>query len=202
MELIYWNDYPDGVEISLYGPKEDNLKFFDKKSLENKDFFKSWQANAHGIDLNHNYNAGWKELHELEIKNGIKKPCVTRYGGEMPESEPETIAITNYCRNNFFTYAIAFHSQGEEIYWDYGNEKLSFSENFAKIFAISSGYIMSQPEGLAVGGGFKDWFIKEIKRPAFTVELGKGKNPLPICIFEKVYNKILNALYTSVLINI
>jgi len=43
---------------------------------------------------------------------------------------------------------------------------------------------------LAVGGGFKDWFIEEFKKPGFTIEIGKGKNPLPIENFDDIYFKL------------
>ena len=45
--------------------------------------------------------------------------------------------------------------------------------------AKASGYCMAEPEALASLGGFKDWFIDYFHRPAFTIEAGKGKNPLP-----------------------
>ena len=53
--------------------------------------------------------------------------------------------------------------------------------------ATSSGYALDVPSLIATGGGFKDWFIKEFNRPAFTIEFGLGENPLPITEFEKIY---------------
>lgn len=190
---------PDGVEISL-GGFESAKK--NKKIFENMDrnISKIWQANANGVDLNHNYDAGWDELHELEQKNNIIGPSHTRYGGKSPESEPEVRALTEFCRKRNFDYAFAFHSQGEEIYWNYGKNTPKFSERFAEIFAEMTGYAVSFPEGLAVGGGFKDWFIEKFQKPAFTIEIGKGKNPLPIYCFSEVYSKLEPALYMSALI--
>ena len=40
-----------------------------------------------------------------------------------------------------------------------------------------------------VGSGYKDWFIKKFKKPGFTVEIGKGENPLPISMAEEVYKE-------------
>lgn len=190
---------PDGVDIFLHGPiaAGNYSKFIQKISNGNTS---NWQANARGIDLNHNYDASWKELHELERKNGILYPCNTRYGGNKPLSEPETFALTNFCIKNNFSTAIAFHSQGEEIYWNYGKNTPKQSETIANILAISSDYKVSEPEGLAWGGGFKDWFIEKFSRPAFTIEIGKGKNPLEISSFEKIYNKIKKMLYISMII--
>lgn len=47
--------------------------------------------------------------------------------------------------------------------------------------------------------GFKDWYIQEFKRPGFTLELGKGINPLPLSQFNELLEKVgrifLAALY-------
>lgn len=190
---------PDGVEISLTGYKSaKNFQNLVKKASNNRTF--SWQANAAGVDINHNFDAGWNELKKLEKENNILEPSPTRFGGKKPESEPETRALVNFCQKNKFSYAIAFHSQGEEIYWKYGKSIPENSYKLAKIFSITSGYKLSFPEGLAVGGGFKDWFITEFNRPAFTIEIGVGKNPLPISQLYPIYNKIYKMLLSSLLI--
>lgn len=184
---------PDGVEIQINGSKSAG-KYKELVDEVSKGNTKHWQANARGVDLNHNFNASWEDLKKLEIKSGIEKPAATRFGGIRPESEPESKLLTNFCRKNNFNKAIAFHSQGEEIYWDFGKNKPKKSKIIAKIFARSSGYKLSSPEKLATGGGFKDWFIEEFNKPAFTVEVGLGKNPLPIEHVEKIYNQIKEML--------
>ena len=60
--------------------------------------------------------------------------------------------------------------------------------------ATSSGYALDVPIGIADGGGFKDWFISEYNRPGFTVELGRGKNPLPITDADQIYNRVKEML--------
>ena len=86
------------------------------------------------------------------------------------------------------------HSQGEVIYWSYNGLESNISKRMAEIMAATSGYALDVPVGLAFGGGFKDWFITKYKRPAFTVEIGKGKNPLPINTAEKIYQDICEML--------
>lgn len=189
---------PDGVEIALTGFGAVNKQELPIKNIGDE-FSDLWQANANGVDLNHNYDAGWELLHKMERENGILGAGHTRYGGERPESEPETKALTNFCRENKFESAIAFHSQGEEIYWDYGTHTPKDSVKFANIFALIGGYNVSKPEGLAVGGGFKDWFIEEFGKPAYTIEIGKGKNPLPLKEFSEIYKKLEKALYFCIL---
>ena len=56
--------------------------------------------------------------------------------------------------------------------------------------ATASGYALDTPVGIAVGGGFKDWFITEFNRPGFTVELGLGENPLSPSLADEIYRKV------------
>lgn len=163
---------PDGVAIQLENPE------------------KRWQANARGVDINHNFNAGWCALRDQEIAAGITGPGPTRYGGPCPESELETAAMTRLCRRVFFCRALAFHSQGEVIYYNFGPHTPHCSAQMAKELADAAGYTVSAPEGLAVGGGFKDWFIDCLRRPAFTVEVGMGQNPLPIEEINAIYPRL------------
>lgn len=189
---------PDGVEISLKGPSA-ALEYTQLVNDISKGDTTHWQANARGVDINHNFNADWKSLRNREIKAGITGPAQTRFGGTAPESEPESKAIASLCRFSNLRTAFAFHSQGEEIYWDYGKYTPQRSELMARILAMSSGYKAASPEGLAVGGGFKDWFIKEFRRPAFTIEIGKGQNPLPIEDLESIYNTLEELLVLSII---
>lgn len=189
---------PDGVEIQINGSKTAG-KY--KRIVDNITHETScWQANARGIDLNHNFNAGWKQLKRLEIKNRILYPSQTRYGGRAPESEPESSGLINFCKINSFSKALAFHSQGREIYWDFGKYTPKDSLMIANILADSAKYTVSSPEGLAVGGGFKDRFISLFKKPAFTVEIGLGKNPLPLSDFDKEYERLIPLLCLGIIL--
>ena len=64
----------------------------------------------------------------------------------------------------------------------------------AEIMATASGYALDVPSAIATGGGFKDWFIEEFNRPGFTVEIGKGKNPLPPEKSEEIYRQLKEML--------
>lgn len=187
---------PDGCEISLHGAAA-CADLAESISRICKRDFVHWNANFRGVDINHNFDAGWKKLRELERKSGIYGPSPTRYGGPKPESEPETVALTNLCRTGRIRHAMALHTQGEVIYWSYGDKKPPRSEKMAEIMATSTGYALDYPVGLAEGGGFKDWFIEEISRPAFTVELGKGQNPLPIDTAYDIYLRVKEMLMLS-----
>ncbi len=187
---------PDGCEISINGALgcgKDAGKIY---KLCNGDFT-HFNANLRGVDINHNFDAGWKKLHALERKSGILGPAATRFGGDRPHSEPETIALVNLCKEYNIHHALALHSQGEVIYWDYNGLEGKTARRMAEIMATVSGYALDVPVGLAIGGGFKDWFISEYLRPAFTVEVGKGRNPLPVNSAEKIYNDISEMLTIS-----
>ena len=89
---------------------------------------------------------------------------------------------------------LALHSQGEVIYWSYGKKHPLRSRKMAEIMATSSGYALDYPVPIATGGGFKDWFIAAFHRCGFTVEMGLGKNPLPLSDFEAEYPRVKNLL--------
>ena len=59
----------------------------------------------------------------------------------------------------------------------------------AKILAATSGYALDVPCGISEGGGFKDWFVSRYLKPGFTVEFGRGKNPLEINKALEIYLK-------------
>ena len=184
---------PDGVEIHLHGAESAGTLRGAVRQISGGDYG-SWQANARGVDLNHNFNAGFKILHEEERESGITGPAPRRYGGCRPESEPETHALCNLCRRMYFGRVYAFHSQGEEIYWRYGERTPRSALEMAKALAAAGGYTVAQPEGLAAHGGFKDWFISVFARPGFTIEVGRGVNPLPLSDFDAIYEKIFPML--------
>ncbi len=184
---------PDGCEISIHGEAacgKDVIRI--KRLCDGK--FENWNANRRGVDINHNFDAGWRKLHNLERNMGILGPASTRYGGPYPHSEPETLALTELCKQNNIHHAIALHSQGEVIYWSYNGLEDPRSKQMAEIMATTSGYALDVPVSLATGGGFKDWFIEKYLRPAFTVEIGRGKNPLPITDAAKIYSDIREML--------
>ena len=179
---------PDGCEIAINGSNNADIR---KMCMGD---FCHYNANWRGVDINHNFDAGWQELRALEKKSGILGPAPTRFGGYAPHSEPETRAIVDLCRKYNIHHAVALHSQGEVIYWSYNGLESKTSKEMAKIMATTSGYALDAPLGLAVGGGFKDWFIGEFSRPAFTIEIGKGKNPLPISDAIKMYSELCETL--------
>lgn len=181
---------PDGVELVLNGLSREN-PYYNQLIIWNngsKDFSNNWQANNRGVDLNHNYNASWQLSKEAEEQYGIYGPGPTRYSGPYPESEPETQTVVKFTRDHNFRLVLAYHSQGEVIYWQYDGITPPDARRIGELFSEVSGYSLEETYGIASYAGYKDWFIEEFRRPGYTIEVGKGKNPLPISQFDKIYN--------------
>ena len=189
---------PDGADIAIHGSGSAGDYARMVRELGGNEPGK-WQANARGVDINHNFNAGWAILQSMELENGINSASPRQWCGPAPESEPETQALVKLCRRVNFRHVLALHSQGEEIYWKYGNHTPARAQVMAEVMATSAGYKVAAPEGLASHGGFKDWFIEETGRPGFTIELGKGVNPLPLESFEETYQKAQEMLLLAAL---
>lgn len=173
---------PDGVDIAVNGLDITNV--FHRRLISMvgiHSFNQVWQANVRGVDINHNFDANWQMT--------IDKPSPTKYGGEYAESEPETKAVAEFVRKEKFDMLLAFHSQGKEIYYDFDGMTGRRSLEIAKKMAQESGYAVCIPEGSASYGGCKDWFIKEFGKEGFTVEIGLGKNPLPMKMLDDVYEE-------------
>ncbi|MBQ7778931.1 MAG: M14 family metallocarboxypeptidase [Clostridia bacterium] len=185
---------PDGVELQINGKDELNPLTERLHAMSGGDYSR-WQANGRGVDLNHNYDAGFFEYKEYEREHGIV-PGSTLYSGEHPESEPETSALCSFIRARGIDLLIALHTQGEEIYYDFGGVVPDGGRVIAKRLSALTGYTLSEPTGSAAYGGLKDWFIKEYGLPAFTLECGKGVNPLPIGDTDIIYKGLREALFS------
>lgn len=189
----------DGVDIQINGVGRD-CPLFDRLVKMSGGDFSHWQANARGVDLNHNYNAGFDEYKILEKREGIFAGP-TRFSGEYPESEPETGALCNFIRfSDNINMILTLHSQGEEIYYTSGGVVPDGAGKIAAKLAELSGYTVSVPEGLAAYGGLTDWFIREFDKPSFTVECGKGENPLPVNKYFPIYAAIREMLFSAPLL--
>ncbi|WP_347549616.1 M14 family metallopeptidase [Pseudalkalibacillus hwajinpoensis] len=183
---------PDGVDLVINGlPEEEPFRTIADNINNGSDQFNRWKANIRGVDLNNQYPAKW----EVEAERKPKKPSPRNYPGTEPLTEPEAIAIADLTRRKNFNRALAFHSQGEVIFWGYEGLEPPESEILVNEFSRLSGYRgIRYVDSFA---GYKDWFIKEFRQPGFTVEIGKGENPLPISQFSKIYQDTIGIFLSS-----
>ena len=189
---------PDGVELQIHGandaPNRERLIAMNQGSGD----FTHWQANGRGVDLNHNYNAGFAAYKELERSSGILGGAPTRYSGEYPESEPEVGVLANYLRfDDSVKLLLTLHTQGEEIYYTSDGKCPPKAKNIARLLSQMSGYSLSEAMGMASFGGLTDWAIRELNLPSFTIECGKGVNPLPLDTHFSIYTAIREMLFTA-----
>ncbi len=190
---------PDGVAIEGSGADAAGILKERVLSMNGSPDLTLWQANARGVDLNHNYNAEFAKCKKAEEEQGIFSGGPTRYGGPYPESEPETFALAELTRGLApdLKIALALHTQGEEIYRDFMGHLPKNASMLSECFASVSGYKIAKPPKEASYGGFKDYVISAFDIPAFTIECGKGKNPLPLSDFDGIYRKTLPILLTA-----
>ena len=190
---------PDGYEIFKNGAAGAPKKAAALAKYEYGDF-RHWQANARGVDINHNFNAGFYTARRMSASAGVRKPGPTRYGGLFPFSEPEARAVRALCSRCRPRSLYALHSQGEEIYWRYGERTHQRAAEIGQTLAALSGYTLADPEPPASHAGLKDWFIQKYGLPAFTIELGRGSNPLPYGDFADIRKRTRRMLYVAAVI--
>ncbi len=180
---------PDGVDLVLNGLQRSNPNYSEliRWNKGSTDFSRDWQSNNNGVDLNHNYNAAWEESKQAEAALGITGPGPTRFSGPYPESESESRTVADFTRAHNFRLVMAYHSQGEVIFWNFQNLAPPEAQTIGESLAGLSGYELAEPEGPASYAGYKDWFIQDYRRPGYTVEVGRGTNPLPISQFDTIY---------------
>lgn len=187
---------PDGVDLVLNGLQPENPYYQDliRWNKGSTDFSTVWEANNRGVDLNHNYNAAWQLSKDAEAEYGVTGPGPTRYSGPAPESEPETESVVSFTKSHNFRLVMAYHSQGQVIYWNFMNMAPPEGRIIGERLSELSGYTLDQTTGIASYAGYKDWFIQDYRRPGYTIEVGLGKNPLPISQFDKIYSDNLGML--------
>ena len=111
-----------------------------------------------------------------------------------PLTEPEALAIYNFTLVHDFSLIIAYHTQGQEIYWNFQNINPPQGFEIGQKFANASGYLLTEVPYNSSFAGYKDWFIQNYNRPGYTIEVGLGTNPLPITQFRKIYEDNLGIL--------
>ncbi len=185
---------PDGVDYAIHGIESAGILRERVIAMCDGTDISRWQANARGVDLNHNYNSGFEDYKVIERSLGIYRGAPTRYSGEYPESEPEVHAICNFVRYAPPSLALTLHTQGEEIYYTSGGRCTSECERIARRVADMTAYALAVPKGAAAYGGFTDWLVGELGLPSLTLECGRGENPLPPSLLCRIYSRLRRAL--------
>ena len=183
---------PDGALLSETGISSapENMR---KKLTEwnGKEDFSLWKVNGRGVDLNVNWNADWGKG-----KKNVRFAASENFIGEKPFSEPETRALKEFTEEIRPDYTVSYHTKGEEIYWYFGQSLADCARDKAIAIELSksTGYPLKHAPNSA--GGYKDWCIRRLKIPAFTVEAGaeKALHPMGKNDFRDIWAKNKDAL--------
>lgn len=180
---------PDGVDLvtGAYGPDSAQYRAASRLNNGRPGFPDNWSANLAGVDLNLNYPAMWEKAKQIKYSLGYTSPGPFWYVGPYPLSEPETQAVARLTRAHNFRLILAYHSQGEVIYWRFADYNPPNSLSIAEKLSAVSGYRIEDTPEASAYAGYKDWFIQENNLPGYTIEVGLGKNPLPISQFPEIY---------------
>lgn len=138
-------------------------------------YLRKWKNNINGVNLNRNFDAFWQEATPK-----VDHPSNMFYKGTGPESEVESKALANLCRQLMPDYTISYHTQGRVIYWYFGetgNYKAK-GQHLANVVHQNTGYTISNTWSQTDAAGFKDWAVQKLDIPSVTIELGRGTSPV------------------------
>lgn len=194
---------PDGVDLVTGAIEPDSEEYNLAREIADGfpevPFPQGWKANLLGVDLNLQYPAGWLKAREIKFCQGYTKPAPRDYVGRAPLSQRETVALARYTEAVDPDLVLAFHTQGREIYWQFGDIPVPGARELGEEFARVSGYTLADTPYASSFAGYKDWFIQDFGRPGFTIECGEGENPLPVSQFGEIYRDNLGILVAAAL---
>ena len=131
-----------------------------------------WKANIKGVDLNLQFPAGWETARQIKFAQGFTSPAPRDFVGNSYLSEPESLALYNFTLAHNFSLILAYHTQGKEIYWQFENYAPERAYTIGQEFSKVSGYTLAEVPYTSSFAGYKDWFLQEYQRPAYTIEAG------------------------------
>ncbi len=194
---------PDGMDL-VTGELREGRAWEEARRMAERypqfSFPRGWKANLRGIDLNLQYPALWETARENKFALGIVSPAPGDYVGSAPLEAPESRALYDYTREFDPALTLSLHTQGEVIYWKFLDLEVPGAEEIAALFSDLSGYAAEETPYASGFAGYKDWYIRQYRRPGFTLELGRGVNPLPTRDFEGIYERVRGILVLGALV--
>lgn len=170
---------PDGTEIALDGlqniPCEITKQYLTLGNNGSGDF-SQFKANVNLVDLNTNFDADWGEGSQ-----NVFCPSSENFVGFYPNSEREVQNLITFTQRIKPSLTISYHSKGEVIYYGFTGES---EQNIIRDRAIGeqlsalTGYPLIFTENST--GGYKDWCIKNLQIPSYTIEVGSNLLSHPI----------------------
>ena len=194
---------PDGVDLVTGAIPEDTAAYETARLIAGNfpqiPFPAGWKANLLVVDLNLQYPARWLLAREIKFSQGFQRPAPRDYVGRSPLSQQESRALAGYTEFLEPELVLAYHTQGQVIYWQFLDIPVPGARVYAEAFAQVSGYALEDTPYESSFAGYKDWFIQRYRKPGFTIEVGAGENPLPLSQFEQIYKENLGILTIAAL---
>lgn len=169
---------PDGAEIVLDGidsvPCDITKQYL---TLANGGFdFSKYKANINLVDLNTNFDADWGTGGQ-----NVTCPNTENFIGFYPNSEREVISLIDFTRQVRPSLTISYHSKGEVIFYGFtgqSEQNIARDRTIGEQLSATTGYPLQFTENSA--GGYKDWCIRTLGIPSYTIEVGNVNIEHPI----------------------
>lgn len=190
---------PDGVTVAQSG-LDHIAKASLRKSLEETyasdtrlgrtkaseaDYFKTFKANARGVDLNKNFDVNWENY-----VTGVPYSSTDCYKGLSANSEAETKALISLVDRINCVCFISYHAAGQTVYWNYGltGDLLAANKVLGTMCTNLTGYafVAAYTDSSKAVGGCSDYMELIRCIPSVTIETGSGKCPVAIDQFPKI----------------
>ena len=192
---------PDAIDLVTGVLDRNSAEYLKTRQIAEKfpniRFPDGWKANIQGIDLNLQFPARWERAREIKFSQGYTTYAPRDFVGNFPLEAPEALALYDFTINNNFELMLTYHSQGEVIFWQFLDYEPPNSLAIGEEFSRLSGYSLETTPYSSSFAGFKDWFIQNYNLPGYTIEVGRGTNPLPISQFDTIYEDNIGILVTS-----
>lgn len=186
---------PDGISISQLGLEGLHTEAVretvrqiaakDGKALT-ESYLRQWKSNANGVDLNRNFDARWESYNDH-----LGHASADHYKGTAPECELESKALADLTRQFQFDATLSYHTQGEVIYWNFGQEGelKNMSLLLANRVSELTGYRLDGNFQALDTAGYKDWALSKLGIPSLTIEAGHGGNPVDPAQMDAIWRE-------------